>query len=57
MEKLYKVTFTYKGHTFSTELIADSIQDAIELARAGMIDFGENWEAVLIAVDGKPLRF
>ena len=52
MEKLYKVTFTHRGQKYSTEVEADSKTDAIEQAKE--IDFGKDWEATLIAVDGVP---
>ncbi len=55
-EKLYEVAFTYKGHTFSTKVIADSKADAISLASDGLLIFAESWDAKLIALDGVPVN-
>lgn len=54
MEKLYRVTFTHRGQEYKTEVEADSKADAIDQAME--IGFGEDWEAVLIAVDGIPVN-
>ncbi len=54
MEKLYRVTFTHRGQKYQTEVEADSKTDAIDQAKE--IGFGEDWEAVLIAVDGVPVN-
>ena len=54
MEKLYRVTFTHRGHKYQTEVEADCKADAIDQAQA--IGFGEDWEAVLIAIDGEPVN-
>ncbi len=54
MEKLYRVTFTHRGQEYQTEVEADSKTDAIDQAME--IGFGEEWEAVLIAIDGVPVN-
>ena len=54
MEKLYRVTFTHRGKKWEVILEADSKADAIDQAKE--IGFGENWEAVLIAIDGEPVN-
>ncbi len=51
MEKLYKVTFTYRGQEYETEVEADCEHDAIEQAKE--IGLGENWKATLIAEDNE----
>ena len=53
MEKLYKVTFTHRGEKYFTKVVAVSEYDAID--KAMEIGCGENWEAVLIAIDGVPV--
>ena len=53
MEKLYEVTMTHQGQQYFCKLEADSKADAI--AQAQEIGFGEDWAAVLIAVDGVPV--
>lgn len=50
MEKLYRVTFSHRGQKYQTEVEANCKTDAIDKAKE--IGFGEDWEAVLIAVDG-----
>ncbi len=54
MEKTYRVTFTHRGQKYSTEIEASSKADAISQAQE--IGFGENWEAVLIAIDGESVN-
>ena len=54
MEKLYKVTFTHRCKKYEVILEADCKADAI--AQAQEIGFGEDWEAVLVAVDGEPVN-
>lgn len=54
MEKLYKVTFTHRGQEYFCEVEAACKADAIEQAKE--IGFGEDWEAVLIAIDGIPVK-
>ena len=54
MEKLYKVTFTYLGERYVGKVVADSEYDAI--ARSMDLGVGENWDAVLIAIDGVPVN-
>ena len=52
MEKLYEVTMTHRGQQYSCKVEAESKADAI--AQAQEIGLGEDWAAVLIAVDGVP---
>ena len=54
MEKLYEVTFTHRGQKYEVILEAVSKADAID--RAKEIGFGEDWEAVLIAIDGETVN-
>lgn len=54
MEKLYKVTFTRRCKKYEVILEADCKADAI--AQAQEIGFGEDWEAVLIAIDGETVN-
>ena len=54
MEQLYEVTMTHRGQEYSCKVEADSKADAI--AQAQEIGFGENWKAVLIAIDGEPVN-
>lgn len=54
MEKLYKVTFTHRGQEYQTEVEAACKADAIDQAKE--IGFGEDWEAVLISIDGEPVN-
>ena len=54
MEMLYRVTFTRQGKKWEVILEADSKTDAIDQVKE--ISFGENWEAVLIAIDGEPVN-
>lgn len=54
MEKVYEVTFTHRGQKYKTEVEAACKHDAIEQAKE--IGFGEDWEAVLISVDGVPVN-
>ena len=53
MEKLYEVTMTHRGQQYCCNVEADSKANAI--AQAQEIGFGEDWAAVLIAVDGVPV--
>jgi hypothetical protein len=54
MEKLYRVTFTHRGQKYQTEVEAACKADAI--AHGQEIGFGEDWEAVLIAIDGETVN-
>lgn len=54
MEKLYEVTMTHRGERYCCKVEADSKADAI--AQAQEIGLGEDWEAVLISVDGVPVN-
>ena len=54
MEKLYEVTMTHRGERYCCKVEATSKADAI--AQAQEIGFGEDWEAVLIAIDGEPVN-
>ena len=54
MEKTYRVTFTQNGKKFIEEVEADCKHDAIEFVKEEHP--GEDWEAVLVAIDNEYFR-